>query len=291
MIGSNEILGMSDDTFRLVRDFVRNHCGLYFDDESKYLLEKRLSRRVENYRLKNFEDYYHLLMYDKRRDEELSAVIDILTVNETYFFREFSQLRAFAEEIVPEITERKKSRKKLRIWSAGCSTGEEPYTLAILMLEKGFIPEWEIEILGSDINQRVLHVARRGIYKKSAFRNTEEYHIRKYFTDEGGGNYRVIDPVRSLVNFSLLNLMDPFKVRFVGEMDIILCRNVIIYFNLDSKKKVINSFCDRLTEEGYLLLGHSESLMNISTAFVLRHLKNDLVYQKATKSVLTGEMR
>ncbi|MEK6693286.1 MAG: protein-glutamate O-methyltransferase CheR [Nitrospirota bacterium] len=291
MIGSNEIPRMSDDTFRLVRDFVRNHCGLYFDDESKYLLEKRLSRRVENYRLKNFEDYYHLLMYDKRRDEELSAVIDILTVNETYFFREFSQLRAFAEEIVPEITERKKSRKKLRIWSAGCSTGEEPYTLAILMLEKGFIPEWEIEILGSDINQRVLHVARRGIYKKSAFRNTEEYHIRKYFTDEGSGNYRVKDTVRGLVNFSLLNLMDPFKVRFVGEMDIIFCRNVIIYFDLDSKKKVINSFCDRLTEEGYLLLGHSESLMNISTAFVLRHLKNDLVYQKATKSVLTGEMR
>lgn len=291
MIGSNEILRMSDDTFRLVRDFVKNHCGLYFDDESKFLLEKRLSRRVETYRLKNFEDYYHLLMYDKRRDEELSAVIDILTVNETYFFREFSQLRAFAEEIVPEITERKKNRKKLRIWSAGCSTGEEPYTLAILMIEKGFIPEWEIEILGSDINQRVLHVARRGIYKKSAFRNTEEYYIRKYFTDEGSGNYRVTDPVRGLVNFSLLNLMDPFKVRFVGEMDIILCRNVIIYFDLDSKKKVINRFCDRLTEEGYLLLGHSESLMNISTAFVLRHLKNDLVYQKAPKSVLAGEMR
>lgn len=291
MIGRDETLRMSDETFRLLRDFIKNHCGLYFDDGAKFLLEKRLAKRLENYRLKNFEDYYHLLMYDKKRDEELSSVIDILTVNETYFFREASQLKAFSDEIIPEIKERKKGRKRLRIWSAGCSTGEEPYTLAILILEKNLIPDWEIEILGSDINQRVLHVARRGIYKKSAFRNTEEYYFRKYFTDEGGGNYRVIDPVRGLVNFSFLNLLDPFKVRFVGEMDVIFCRNVIIYFDHDAKKKVIDSFYDRLTEEGYLLLGHSESLMNISTAFVLRHLKNDLVYQKGAKAVLTGEIR
>lgn len=291
MIGRDETFRMSNDIFRLLRDFIKNHCGLYFDDGSKFLLEKRLSRRIDNHRLKNFEDYYHLLMYDKRRDEELISVIDILTVNETYFFREFSQLKAFTDEIIPEISERKEERKRLRIWSAGCSTGEEPYTLAILILEKNLMPGWEIEILGSDINQRVLHVARRGIYKKSAFRNTEEYYVRKYFTEEGGGDYRITDPVRGLVNFSLLNLLDPFKVRFVGEMDVIFCRNVIIYFDQDSKKKVINRFHDRLTEEGYLLLGHSESLMNISTAFVLKHLKNDLVYQKASKSVLTGEMR
>jgi len=291
MTRRDETLKMSDDTFRLVRDFIKNHCGLYFDDGTKFLLEKRLARRVENHRLKNFEDYYHLLLYDKKRDEELSSVIDILTVNETYFFREVSQLKAFTDEIVPEIKERKRDRKRLRIWSAGCSTGEEPYTLAILILDKNLIPDWEIEILGSDINQRVLHVARRGIYKKSAFRNTEDYYIKKYFTDEGGGNYRVIDPVRSLVNFSFLNLLDPFKVRFVGEMDVIFCRNVIIYFDHDAKKKVIDSFYDRLTDEGYLLLGHAESLMNISTAFVLRHLKNDLVYQKGAKAVLTGEIR
>lgn len=291
MIGRDETLRMSDDTFRLLRDFIKNHCGLYFDDGSKFLLEKRLSRRVGIHQLKNFEDYYHILMYDKRRDEELSSVIDILTVNETYFFREISQLKAFSDEIIPEIMERKKDRKRLRIWSAGCSTGEEPYTLAILILDKNILPEWEIDILGSDINQRVLHVARRGIYKKSAFRNTEDYYLKRYFRDEGGGNYRVIDPVKGLVNFSFLNLLDPFKVRFVGEMDVIFCRNVIIYFDQDTKKKVIDSFYERLTEEGYLLLGHSESLMNISTAFILKHLKNDLVYQKGAKAVLTGEIR
>ncbi|MEK6690785.1 MAG: protein-glutamate O-methyltransferase CheR [Nitrospirota bacterium] len=290
MIGIEEPFKMSDDTFRLIRDFIRNYCGIYFDDGSKFLLEKRLSRRVENYLLNNFEDYYHFLMYDKRRDEELTSVIEILTVNETYFFREFSQLKALSDEIIPEIGERKKDRKRLRIWSAGCSTGEEPYTIAILILEKNLMPEWEIEILGSDINQRVLHAARRGIYRKNAFRSIDDHYIRKYFTDEGEGNYRIVDPVRSLVNFSLLNLVDPFKVRFVGKMDVIFCRNVIIYFDRDTKKKVINNFYDRLTEEGYLLLGHSESLMNISTDFMLRHFKNDLVYQKPTRSVLTGEM-
>lgn len=290
MIGIEEPFKMSDDTFRLIRDFIRNYCGIYFDDGSKFLLEKRLSRRVENYLLNNFEDYYHFLMYDKRRDEELTSVIEILTVNETYFFREFSQLKALSDEIIPEIGERKKDRKRLRIWSAGCSTGEEPYTIAILILEKNLMPEWEIEILGSDINQRVLHAARRGIYRKNSFRSIDDHYIRKYFTDEGEGNYRIVDPVRSLVNFSLLNLVDPFKVRFVGKMDVIFCRNVIIYFDRDTKKKVINNFYDRLTEEGYLLLGHSESLMNISTDFMLRHFKNDLVYQKPTRSVLTGEM-
>lgn len=290
MIGMNGSFKMSDDTFRLIRDFIRNYCGIYFDDGSKFLLEKRLSRRVENYLLNNFEDYYHFLMYDKRRDEELASVIDVLTVNETYFFREFSQLKALSDEIIPEIGERRKDKKRLRIWSAGCSTGEEPYTIAILILEKNLMPEWEIEILGSDINQRVIHAARRGIYRKNAFRSIDDYYIKKYFTDEGEGNYRIVDPVRSLVNFSLLNLVDPFKVRFVGKMDVIFCRNVIIYFDRDAKKKVINNFYDRLTEEGYLLLGHSESLMNISTDFMLRHLKNDLVYQKPTRSALTGEM-
>lgn len=290
MIGIEEPFKMSDDTFRLIRDFIRNYCGIYFDDGSKFLLEKRLSRRVENYLLNNFEDYYHFLMYDKRRDEELTSVIEILTVNETYFFREFSQLKALSDEIIPEIGERKKDRKRLRIWSAGCSTGEEPYTIAILILEKNLMPEWEIEILGSDINQKVLHAARRGIYRKNSFRSIDDHYVRKYFTDEGEGNYRIVDPVRSLVNFSLLNLVDPFKVKFVGKMDVIFCRNVIIYFDRDTKKKVINNFYDRLTEEGYLLLGHSESLMNISTDFMLRHFKNDLVYQKPTRSVLTGEM-
>jgi len=272
---------LPDDVFRLLRDFIHGYCGIYFDDGSKFLLERRLGRRLEQRQLKSFEEYYHFLRYDRKREEELTILIDNLTTNETYFFRESPQLRAFAEEILPELRESLAGRKSLRIWSAGCSTGEEPYTIAMLLLESGdWWRDWQVEILGSDINQRVLHTARRGVYKKNAHRVTTPEMQKKYFIEEEKGDYRIVDAVRELVSFSYVNLLDPFKTSLISNMDVIFCRNVIIYFDKEAKKKVIESFYDKLREGGHLLLGHSESLINISNAFVLRTLKNDMVYQK-----------
>jgi chemotaxis protein methyltransferase CheR len=274
------IIPLPDDVFRLLRDFIHGYCGIYFDDGSKYLLERRLSRRLEQHRLKSFEEYYHFLRYDRKREEELTVLIDNLTTNETYFFRENAQLRAFAEEILPELRQTGADRKSLRIWSAGCSTGEEPYTIAMLLLESGdWWRDWQVDILGSDINQRVLHTARKGVYKKNAHRATSPEMLAKYFIEENG-DYRIIDKVRELVSFSSVNLLDPFKTSLITNMDIIFCRNVIIYFDKEAKKKVIDSFTQKLREGGYLLLGHSESLINLSNAFELRTLKNDMVYQK-----------
>jgi chemotaxis protein methyltransferase CheR len=273
---------LPDDVFRLLRDFVHGYCGIYFDDGSKFLLERRLARRLEQRQLKSFEEYYHFLRYDRKREEELVILIDNLTTNETYFFRESAQLRAFSHEILPELRESLPDRRKsLRIWSAGCSTGEEPYTIAILLLESGdWWRDWQIEILGSDINQRVLHTARKGVYKKSAHRATSPDMLAKYFVAEEKGDYRIIDKVKELVSFSCLNLLDPYKTSLISNMDIIFCRNVIIYFDREAKKRVIGSFYQKLRDGGYLLLGHSESLINISNAFMLRTLKNDMVYQK-----------
>src|SRR3989339_318555 len=282
MFEREEIVPLSDDVFRLLRDFIKDYCGMYFDDNSKYLLEKRLSKRVKSHHLKDFRDYYRLLLYDRRRDEELSFIVDVLTVNETYFFREISQLKTLGEEILPELKNANREPKKIRIWSAGCSTGEEPYTIAMLVLEQGSFLGWDIEIVGSDINQRVLQHARRGMYRKNSFRTTEEHYMEKYFTYENN-LYKINNNVRQLVNFSCLNLLDPFKVKFVGEMDVILCRNVLIYFDSEARKKAIRSFYERLSSGGYLLLGHAESLMNISTAFMLKHFKHDMVYQKPPK--------
>ena len=149
---------MDDEEFLLIRDLIYDHCGLFFETDSKYLLEKRLSRRLSVHQIAGYRDYYLFLKYDKSRDEELSNVIDLLTTNETYFFREGYQLKAFTDEILPEITNRKRE-KVLRIWSAGCSSGEEPYTIAMLLLDlmkKGGLDGWRVEILGSDISQRVL---------------------------------------------------------------------------------------------------------------------------------------
>jgi chemotaxis protein methyltransferase CheR len=274
------IIPLPDDVYRLLRDFIHGYCGIYFDDSSKFLLERRLSRRLEQRRLKSFEEYYHFLRYDRKREEEIVILVDNLTTNETYFFRESPQLQAFSEEILPELRQAHADRKVLRIWSAGCSTGEEPYTIAMLLLESGdWWRDWQVDILGSDINQRVLHTARKGVYKKTSHRVTSPEMLSKYFVEENGG-YRIVDKVKELVSFSYVNLLDPYKTSLITNMDIIFCRNVIIYFDKEAKKKVIESFYQKLREGGHLLLGHSESLINISNAFELRTLKNDMVYQK-----------
>lgn len=272
---------MTNEEFRLLRDFIYQHCGLHFSEDNKYLLEKRLSKQVRYHKFKNFKDYYYLLRYGKTRDAELAQAIDLLTTNETYFFREESQLKTFVQEIVPELVARreKEGSRKLRLWSAGCSTGEEPYTLAMLLLEKPELRDWDIDIIGTDISHRVLQVARKGIYGASSFRATDTHFIQRYF-EESEGKFRIRDEVRRLVGISHLNLFDQSRISLLGQMDAVFCRNVIIYFDLDAKKKVIDSFFHRLRPEGFLLLGHSESLMNITSRFSLRHFTHDMVYQR-----------
>lgn len=274
---------MEDSEFEDLRDFIYEYCGLFFEDDKRYILQKRLSRRIAVHQLQSFRDYLLYLQFDPNKEEELSELADLLTINETYFFREDYQLKAFIDEIVPEILARKKD-KVLRVWSAGCSTGEEPYTIAMLLhraLDNMGVgmDKWRIEILGSDISQRVLGVARRGVYGDTSFRAMNEDYM-PYFEESGDGKKRAVEEIRQMVTFSNINLLDKTKMEFVKYMDVIFCRNVIIYFDNKAKRKVIESFYDKLSDKGYLLLGHSESLMNISAAFELKHLKNDMVYQR-----------
>ncbi len=284
MFDRNENAVLTEDVFRLLRELIRDYCGIYFDDGSRYLLEKRLSARLRANNIGNFRDYYRYLRYDGNRENELAAVIDVLTVNETYFFREKNQLLSFSEEILPELRERNRFSRKLRIWSAGCSTGEEPYTIGMLVLDSSLFNGWDIEIIGSDINRRVLQAARRGIYRKNSFRCIDDYYVEKYFEPLGDGSFRITDRVKRLLNFGYLNLLDPVKMRFIGKTDVVFCRNALIYFDMQSRKKVVDGFYNILAEGGYLLLGHAESLINMSTAFTLKHLRRDLVYQKPETS-------
>ena len=279
----SDIQPMSNEEFRLLRDQVYGHCGIFFDDASQFLLEKRLSRRLAQLGMTTFREYYYFLRYDQHREQEFVELMDILTTNETYFFREDFQLKAFVEEVLPECMAVKSARgdRSLRIWSAGCSSGEEPYTLSMLLLEQKILTGWRVEIVGTDISQRVLQLARKGVYGKSSFRVTDDYYLRTYFEAAEGG-HRVNNQVRERVSFSQLNLFDVNRLMLLGKMDVIFCRNVIIYFDQTAKKQVIDSFHRNLNNGGFLLLGHSESLMNISTAFTLRHLKHDMVYQKAS---------
>jgi chemotaxis protein methyltransferase CheR len=272
---------MSDEEFLLLRDCVYSHCGIFFDNDSKYLLEKRLGRRVSALNLPSFRDYYHFLKYNRKKDQEMMDIMDILTTNETYFFRESFQLKAFTDEIIPELIKAKQSvgNHSLRIWSAGCSTGEEAYTIAMLLHGINEMRGWNIEIIGTDISQRVLQHARRAVYGKSSFRATDEQYVKQFFVEQDDG-LKVCDKIRSLVTISHLNLFDTNRMVMLGKMDLIFCRNVIIYFDGAAKKRVVESYFNALCDGGYLLLGHSESLMNITTLFTLRHFKNDMIYQK-----------
>jgi len=280
----DETFTLSDDVFRLLRDFIRDYSGIYFDDRARYLLEKRLTARLGINNINNYRDYYRYLLYDGNREDELAAIMDVLTVNETYFFREKNQLLSFSEEILPELRQKNRNTGKIRIWSAGCSTGEEPYTIGMLILESNLFNGWDIEILGSDINRRVLRTARRGIYRQNSFRCIERYYVNKYFDPLPNGSFKILDKVKKLLNFGYLNLLDSVKMGSLGRIDVVFCRNALIYFDMPSRKKVVTGFYNVLPDDGYLLLGHAESLINMSTAFALKHLKHDLVYQKPESS-------
>jgi chemotaxis protein methyltransferase CheR len=276
----NNLIPLSTEEFRLIRDLIAEYCGIFFDDRLKFIVQLRLTNRLYIHRMKDFREYYRLLKYDRNREEELQTIIDILTVNETYFFRGGTQIDAFRNEVLPELKERNREERRISIWSAGCSTGEEPYTIAMCLLEDDDFVSWDINIIGSDISQRVLSAARKGVYKDNSFRCTDKYFIDTYFERNENGEYRIKDKVKQLVNFSFLNLVDSYKVRLIGSVDIIFCRNVLMYFRPDSRKIVAENLFDVLRPGGFLFLGHSESLMNITTKFRLRHLKTDIVYQK-----------
>ncbi len=279
LLSDENLIKLQPEEFRLLRDFISGYCGLYFDESSLYFLERRLQNRLLEKQLSSFLDYYYLLLYGPEREEELGKVVDVLTTNETYFFREPNQLRTFSEEIIPELAERK-SKKRLRLWSAGCSTGEEAYTLAMLAMNSRELQGWQIDIFASDISQRVLQTARKGIYTTSSFRAMETSYHERYFQKLDATHSQIDDSVKKLVNFGHLNLLQEEQWTILSFFDIIFCRNVMIYFNPESKKKMVENFHRKLEVGGFLLLGHAESLMNISTAFVLRHFRHDMVYQK-----------
>lgn len=272
---------MTDAEFRMLAELLRRHCGLHFGPESRFLLEKRVGRRLRELELTSFSAYHYLVRNAGAGDGEFARLIDELTTNETYFLRERSQLCALVSEILPELQLQRAGRADLpiSIWSAGCSSGEEPYSIVILALEAGLQPGVDIRVYASDISQRMLRKARQGVYRQASFRETEPWLREKYFTEKDG-LWRISDAVKEHVDFIHLNLLDRSRIALLGAMDVVLCRNVIIYFDAESKRQVIQMFHEKLRPGGHLLLGHSESLINLSNAFDLRHLRNDLVYRR-----------
>ena len=275
------------DEYRLLRDLVSDQLGIWFGPESRSSLERRLRERLAVRGLDSFADYYQLLKYSPLGAEEWEEAGDLLTTHETYFFREDYQLRAFSQELLPMLAA--KNRRRIQVWSAGCSTGEEAYTIAMLILESGlFEPAdgWEIRVYGSDLSKKCIAAARRGVYGPASFRTTTDEAREKWFVpaprqgESAAPTLGVAPAVRELCHFTQMNLLDEERTQLVGRCDVIFCRNVILYFDAAARRRVTEMFYERLVPGGVLLLGHAESLLNVSTAFELLHLKEDLVYRK-----------
>jgi len=254
---------ISGEDFRLLRDIVRERFGIYYDDQKQFLLLSRLQTRLSKRSLTNYADYVKFLRFGAEREAEFRDLASVLSNNETYFFRERAQVKALCGNI---LTELQAFSPRVRVWSAACSSGEEPYSLAMSLLETGRIAESNISIRATDISPRVLEMCARGYYRALSFRATEPAMVQRYFTVSGDG-FIIADRIKRLVQFASLNLMDDRKIAAFGPVDAIFCRNVLIYFDKPTQKRVVESFARALRAGGYLFLGHAESLFALTDLY------------------------
>jgi chemotaxis protein methyltransferase CheR len=277
-----------DPLYQQIRDLVYKISGIYKADDKLYLLADGCGRRMKLVGVRTPREYWDRLTASSNRDAELRELLNEITIGETCLFRSQPQIDALRKVILPEITAEKTKQitKRLRIWSAGCSTGEESYTLAMNMLEESerLLKGWTIEILGTDLNDRSVETAKAGIYGDYALRNTTDFYKRKYFTVVDEKKLQVRPEVKKLVTFSRMNLQDDSRMLFMKGMDVIFCCNVLIYFDGVSKSKVINHFFSNLNFGGYFFLGTSESLMKLNEQFHLVHFPGTIAYWKPSLS-------
>ena len=269
-------LPLQDATFKQLRDLIYDKSGIFIPDSKKYLIEKRIGPRVEERNLASFDDYLTFIKYTPN-SEEIAKLFDAITTNETYFFREPQHFDVLLDSIIPAVTE-KKITKDIRIWSAACSSGEEPYTLSLLMAEKK--SNVRAEILASDLSNEMLETARKAVYGSYALRNVPPNYLQKYFRPNGW-THELNGPIRNMVRFMNLNLIEDRKMKSIRDLDVIFCRNVLIYFDEKAKQKVVANLYDCLRPGGFLFIGASESLHSITRAFKPMTYNKVIVYQKA----------
>ncbi len=273
---------LTDETFRELRDIIYKSSGIYYTDSKKYVLESRILKRIEALKLNSLYEYVSFIKSPSNKGE-LKSLFDAITVNETYFFRAEQQFEALEKIVIPELIKSKgaATQPTFRIWSAACASGEEPYTIALIIIEKlkPIYPNIQFQILGSDISNNALEVAKTGIYREYSVRNMPEVYLKKYFIPKDG-LYQLKDEVKRLVRFSNINLIEQSQVQLVSNCDVIFCANVLIYFDIPAKQKVVSYLYDALNIGGVLFVGYSESLHGVTKAFKLIHLPKAIAYKK-----------
>ena len=260
--------------------FLRERTGLSFDEGKRYYVERRLSERMMAVGAHSVREYQSLLRFQPS-GEELQHLVNLMTVNETYFFRETYQLDCLVNAVLDEVAKRRPPGGRIRIWSAGCSTGEEPYSIAITLLERwSRVDDYEIELHASDIDSRALTRAREGIYEARSLQYLPPALLEKYFVALGGGRWRIVEELRQSIEFSHVNITDLEQVRVFRSLDVVFCRNLLIYFDDLGRREAAAMFYEALAPGGFVFLGHSESMSRMSSLFVPRKFPDAIVYQK-----------
>jgi chemotaxis protein methyltransferase CheR len=300
-MNTNETLALTNAELKLLQALVYQECGMHFDDRRTPFLQDRLQRRLKECQLDSFYSYYRLLISQQGK-QELSCLLENLTVNETSFFRNKAQLELFQRDVLNDLLRRKQERRdfSIRIWSAGCSTGQEPYTLAMQVADalsyhhmrsprpldtpvpKPLVPApWRVEILASDLNYSVLRAAQAASYSEHQMGGVDYGYRLRYF-DKVGDRYAVKKNVRELVHFDFHNL----KTEYLPQRnDIIFCRNVMMYFDEAEQKRLVEKFYRCLNPEGYLFVGHAESLLSLTEKFQMVHRNSGTAYQRVEVKV------
>ncbi len=278
MNGLDNISRLTEQEFDRFAKLIYEESGIFLKSVKITLLSNRLRKRLKALNFENYSDYYSYIQNLTDRSKEIEALLDVVSTNETYFFRNEKQFEAFQMKCMPDIISKKQKEKKIRIWSAGCSTGEEPYTIGICLFE--LMPQlrgWQIEVIATDIAISVLDFAKKGEYSGRRIDKVKPELLQKYFINDSNRPefYTIKDEIKNLITFKMLNL---FKDAFPMDMDIIFCRNVMIYFDKEHQKKLLSGFYKSISKSGYLFLGHSETIHTISDDFVYKKVLDTPIY-------------
>jgi chemotaxis protein methyltransferase CheR len=275
---------VSDEEFAKFCELFYRKTGIKFESNKKYFAERRIIDRMSKAGCATFHEYFMTIRFETA-GQEMQRLVNAMTVNETYFFREDYQFKALVQGLLPDLALGRSVSEPIRIWSIPCSSGEEPYSLAIYILEQWVDADrYDIQIMASDIDSAILAEAAAGVYGERSLQRLQPELIRKYFTKQKDGRYRISENLRGSIDFSRVNANDPLHMNQYRDIDVIFCRNMLIYFDDKSRRETIEAMYDCLAPGGYICLGHSESMSRISSLFKPRKYADSIIYQKLVEA-------
>lgn len=283
MLSRSQNLALPEGTTSLIQNLINERTGMFFDNGKSDLLIDKLSPLVIERGFTSYLDYYYLLKYDPSAPIEWQNVMNVLSVQETYFWREIDQVRSLVQTLLPQWHARQ-GKSTLRIWSAACATGEEPLTIAMALNEAGWFERASIEIFATDASSKAIDRAVKGVYRERAFRNLPA-HLRDRYFERDGSNWRVKSSIHSRIKWGIANLMEEDRIADFAAADFIFCRNVFIYFSESAIGRVVRCFARHIRPPGYLFVGAAESLLRLTTDFTLSEIDDAFVYVKRERAV------